>query len=602
LADEDDDDGNGTADGLQGRLTAAASVDARPIDESMVGAIVKREEGDGQVRFLARGMPVSSDKPLPPGASVQGLKPGTVKLTLERAGASALREFSVASLRFRDGAGQELSGALSHASLSRTPPRRTPAEGSAPYDDPDALRVVVQWPRPPQGPGKPPRLDVESLSTAGRSVDELRDVALAAIPCEGAVDSSLQCFSSAPLHFVGDDVDREHPLFLGKALRADLGGAIVARLNGRKAQALRVLGPRISSAGPIARLRAKVRPIVLRVAPSGAPAVGGSDMGAVAAMRSELSLAASVWAQCGVSLGDIRTLDIRIVDPPAPFLVAIGDDLGFSSSGGELRLKVDGRPLNLTIARGRTPDAVAYQLASALDKAGFVPTVSPNARIGPGVTGSVDVLVRRRNGTMATVEPVSGNGEVCTDATLSVRIGMVDLNDGLQHFRDADAVAGTLEERTLLKAIDDGDPQTIELVVVPSFSGGVRIGESFIGMDGSSLRNVVIVDRAGVRARRSSLTLAHELGHVLLDLPDHPDDYGVDTPTRLMDSDASDPSAFGPRRITEEECARVMRESGPLARTPLLTAWPTTPVPIEPVRGEAWLKGASVQAARGAKR
>ena len=140
-------------------------------------------------------------------------------------------------------------------------------------------------------------------------------------------------------------------------------------------------------------------------------------------------------------------------------------------------------------------------------------------------------------------------------------------------------MAGTLEERTLLKAIDDGDPTTIEVVVVPLFAGGGRIGESFIGSDLSSVRNVVLLDRAGIRARKSSLTLAHELGHVLMDLPGHPDDFGPDTPTLLMDSDAADPSPFGPRRITVDECARVLRQSGPQARVPLLLPWPIGRVP-----------------------
>jgi hypothetical protein len=63
-----------------------------------------------------------------------------------------------------------------------------------------------------------------------------------------------------------------------------------------------------------------------------------------------------------------------------------------------------------------------------------------------------------------------------------------------------------------------------------------------------------------------------------MDLPGHPDDYGVDTPTLLMDSDASDASPFGPRRITQGECARVVRQAGPDARVPLLTAWPLGPL------------------------
>jgi hypothetical protein len=90
------------------------------------------------------------------------------------------------------------------------------------------------------------------------------------------------------------------------------------------------------------------------------------------------------------------------------------------------------------------------------------------------------------------------------------------------------------------------------------------------------VRNVVLLDRAGIRARRSSLTLAHELGHVFLNMPGHPDDFGLDTPTMLMDSDASDASPFGPRRLTTSDCARVVREAGPRARVPLFSEWPLT--------------------------
>jgi hypothetical protein len=230
--------------------------------------------------------------------------------------------------------------------------------------------------------------------------------------------------------------------------------------------------------------------------------------------------------------------------------------------------------VSVAVARGSIPDRVAADLAQALERVGFVPIISPNARIAPGASGSVDVLVRRHDGQLATVEPIKPGAPVTSDATLAVRIGSVDLSDGLQHFGDMDSVAGTLEERTLLKSVDDGDPHTVEVVVVPSFTGGGRIGESFIASDLSSLRNVVLLDRAGVRARRSSLTLAHELGHVLLDMPGHPDDYGIDTPTLLMDSDASDASPFGPRRLTIDECERVVRQAGPKARLPLLVDWP----------------------------
>jgi hypothetical protein len=275
---------------------------------------------------------------------------------------------------------------------------------------------------------------------------------------------------------------------------------------------------------------------------------------------------------------------VHIFDPPPSHLIAIGDDLGLPASGGEIHVRADGHPLSVAVEAGAIPERIADSLATAAEGAGLVAVVSPNARIAPGAYGSVDVSLRRKSGALVSIEPIMPGTPLTTDPTLTVRIGTVDLTDGLQHFGDIDSMAGTLEERTLLKAVEDGDPRTIEVVVVPFFAGGGRIGESFIGSDLSSVRNVVLLDRAGIRARKSSLTLAHELGHVLLDMPGHPDDYGVDAPTQLMDSDASDASPFGPRRISLEECARVIRQSGPRGRLPLLEPWKLVALHYAPAR------------------
>jgi hypothetical protein len=433
---------------------------------------------------------------------------------------------------------------------------------------------------PDDGPGLDGdrEIAVDSVSALGAELDSIAHLALAPASCARPY-VGVRCWASAPLRLVIDDVDRDHPLVANRSIKAEVGGGIVLRSDDRKAQMIRVLGPRSSPAGPIDRLRATLRPFVVRVTPGGAPAIGGTDTGAVSALRTELGAASAIWGQCGVTFGDPRQLEVRLVDPPPSHLVAIGDDLGIAANGGEIRLRVANKTIVVQTFSGEPPDRVARDLARFAERAGFVAVVSPNARIGPGLAPSVDVSLRRKDGALVAVDAVPGS-PLSTDATLSVRIGSVDLSDGLQHFTDMDAVAGTLEERTLLKAIDDGDPTTIEVVVVPLFAGGGRIGESFIGSDLSSVRNVVLLDRAGIRARKSSLTLAHELGHVLMDLPGHPDDYGVDAPTLLMDSDAADASSFGPRRITLDECARVVRQSGPKARMPLLADWPIGPIPM----------------------
>jgi hypothetical protein len=577
-ADRDDDDLDGVPDADAPSVAAGARADLVPLDGRLAGATWQLLSGGEHARLVLPTGRAASWSPGVGGAAwVQGVSPGRVELLARVRGERFHVTLAVLGIDLRDGAGHIVDMARSHASLERTPPSRADGPIDAPYEDPDALRVVLA--APDEGPGLDGDRDiaVESVTSSGAPVDAIHSLGLTPSPCARAYEA-VRCWASAPLRLVGDDVDRNHPLAIGRSIKAQLGGAIVFRGKSRKAQAIRVLGPRSSPVGPIGRLRATLRPFVLRVAPGGAPSIGGSDAGAIEALRAELAAASSVWAQCGIALGDLRPVDVRVVDPPPSHLVAIGDGLGVPASGGEIRLRADGRVLAVDTHAGDSPDRVADALVRAVERAGLTAVVSSNAAIAPGIGASVDVSVRRRDGALVAVDAVPG-APISTDASLRVRVGSVDLSDGIEHFTDIDAAAGTLEERTLLKALDDGDPSTIEVVVVPLFAGGGRIGESFIGSDLSSVRNVVVLDRAGIRARKSSLTLAHELGHVLMDLPGHPDDYGVDTPTLLMDSDAADASPFGPRRLPVDECARAVRQSGPKAEVPLLVDWPLAPLP-----------------------
>jgi hypothetical protein len=577
-ADRDDDDANGIPDGLQDDLPPPTHGDLVPLDKRLVGARLQVVSGGEHARLvLAGGAPASWSRTVPQGASVQGLSPGRVELVAKGPVGRIRVTIGVRGIQTTGGEGELVDMARSHASLERTPPTRVEGPPDARYDDPDALRVVLELPDDGPGLDGDREVAVDSVSSTAAHVDAIPHLGLAPSPCPVA-PAGVRCWASAPLRLVIDDVDRDHPLVVERSIKAEVGGAIAFRFEGRKAQMIRVLGPRSSSVGAIGRLRATLRALVVRLVPGGAPAIGGTEAGAIAALRAELSAASAIWGQCGLSFGEARAYDVKVVDPPPSHLVAIGDDLGIAASGGSIRLRAEGKLIVVDTASGETPDRVASSLARAVERAGLFAVVSPNARIGPGLAPSVDVSIRRHDGSLVAVDAAPGS-PLSTDPTLSVRIGSVDLSDGLQHFTDIDAMAGTVEERTLLKALDDGDPATIEVVVVPLFAGGGRIGESFIGSDLSSVRNVVLLDRAGIRARKSSLTLAHELGHVLMDMPGHPDDYQADTPTLLMDSDAADASPFGPRRITVEECGRVMRQSGPGGRVPLLSLWPIGPIP-----------------------
>jgi len=583
-ADRDDDDADGIPDGEENFLSAPTHVDLVPIDPRMAGATVRIASGGEHARVVVRGgQPRSWGSALPAAGWFEGLSPGRVELTATTPGVSMHVTLDVSGIEMDEGDGRIVDMARSHASLEREPPERMEAGVGATYDDFDALRVVLERPDSDPGPDGDREIEVDSVTSLGVPMDELPAITLTPSPCPVAT-RSIRCWSSAPLRLVADDVDRNHPLAAGRSIKASVGGAIVLRDRGRKAAMIRVLGPRRSPAGPIGWMRAFLRPFVVRVSQGGAPAIGGTDAGAVEALRGEIGAASGVWGQCGLTFGDPRLAEVKIVDPPPSHLVAIGDDLGMVASGGQIRLRADGQSIEVRTRPGESPGAVANDVAREVERVGLAGVVSSNATIGPAMGASVDVSVRRRDGVLLAVEALPGM-PLSTDRTLTVRIGSVDLSDGLRHFTDLDAMAGTLEERTLLKALDDGDPASIEIVVVPLFAGGGRIGESFIGSDVSSVRNAVLLDRAGIRAQKSSLTLAHELGHVLMNLPGHPDDYGVDTPTLLMDSDSADSSPYGPRRIPLQQCARVMREAGPKARSPILVEWPIRPVPIGASRG-----------------
>jgi hypothetical protein len=470
-----------------------------------------------------------------------------------------------------DAWGKGVDRQRSHASIERTPPERT-AEDPTPgiSGDPDAIRFVLSGPIAEL----PTAVRVTSRNVADTEVDRL-EVALATGPCPAGLGPA--CRATPLLRVVTDDIDRNHPLVKDRSVRADVGGTLsVGPPEGRSFGAIRVGGPRMTPVGPISRLRGKLRIIVVRHRPRGAAPFGTDDESAKTLARRQLGLANALWGQCGISFGEESDADIRIVDPPPTYLLALGCDVGLPSSGGEIRVRIDGRDVRTELKPRMPPRAAARMVTRAIEQAGFSARISENARIEPGADRTADILVRRRDGQFAVVErPL--DGRITTDATMTACIGGVDLTDGLDHFVDVDAPAGTVEERALVKAFDDGDPSTIKVFMIPSFAGGGRIGESFIYADRSSVRNVVIEDRAGVRADRASFALAHELGHILLDMPGHPDDYGVDLPTLLMDSDAADPSAFGPRRITINECARAFRQSGPRAPVPLLSVWPLPP-------------------------
>lgn len=451
-----------------------------------------------------------------------------------------------------------------HLSLSRDLPEPLERAGVR-----DATRLVfVGFPSAP----RQVRLSTKDRQANGLDVQE--EPKLAASPCPPNHVGEA-CWATVPLRLTPDRLDRDYFAAKERSLEAALGGSLDVEVEGKRLARFAIGAPVSPAFAGIDRLSVRLRVRVLRVIPGGAPAIGGDTQAALRLAQAEVAAASKLWAACGIDLEGPKGADIQVVDPPARGLLAVGCDAGLPASGGQISVEVGGRRVRAITHAGDSPLLVAERIGRAAQALGVRLEVSPNQRTNAGAGGAVDLLLP---GRAASFDAIPG-APLSTDPSLPVCLGEVDLSDGLSHFVETDATAGTLEERSLVKAFSDGDPSTIEVFIVPSFDQSGRIGESFIDDDGAAIQNTVILDRSAVRAGPRSYALAHEIGHILLDMPGHPDDYGVDQSSALMDADAADASVFGPRRLSLADCERALRESGPTARIQVLEPWPLVEKP-----------------------
>lgn len=526
-----------------------------------------RAPGEGAIRLvdvlgnlLPAGLPVSL-----PLVRVLPVQPGTTRLRL-RDGFLEVAVLSVELLR----RGHATPHPVARASLSRSFPPELALSAASRQGEPDAFAARFRGP----ASALPSTVALRSFDAESGYLDTLTDLGLSSRACPDDTPSAeagqLGCAETDFLRLVMDSVERRHPAVAHRSLVAEVGGH-VALAWGDGPEPTWLVGAPLEL--PASRYRVRVRTTILRNYAGGKPAVGGDDSEAERIVEQELAAAAGVWGQCGVALPPRSEWFIQVVDPPPVTLVEVGCAGGTLASGGQLSLKVGGRWVSVRTRRGESPREVAVRFAFLLQKEGWLVLLDRNPKARSAAGPSYDLRVQDRAGRLLELS-VGRAGVESTDRTLRLCPGEVDFADGLEHFSDDNAASGTLEERALLRAFMDEDPRTIDLFVVPVFSGLGRIGESFIRSSGGSIENVLILDRAGVRAGARSLTLAHELGHILLQMPGHPDDFGVDTPTSLMDADAADATIFGPRRMTIEDCRRALRQSGPAAPVVLLEEWP----------------------------
>lgn len=429
---------------------------------------------------------------------------------------------------------------------------RPPFPGAGADEDLSRFRVEVDGTARPRSV----RLSLVSIDPSAERVRDRLDLGT------GDLEVGAGAVRSPWLVLAADDDDRTSPRLSGRALKAGLGDWIEARVRvgGRRAKrwSIRVGRPSFES-GPLAIREVRLSIVVLRTAPGGDPLVGGDLAGAGEVMAFQARVAGEIFSQCAVAVPVDRNAPVRLADPPGPCLIAVGERFGMFSKGGVVRLMVDGERLGpWKIGSEYTPSQTTRLLGRYLEEAGFAIDRYENARISSFVNATSDLLVRRKDGSPARVEPWPGE-PLTTDPAQSMDIGAVILEDGIDAYDDMTALSGTLEERTLVRALSDNDPGTIDVIVVNRFAGGGRQGESFIPSGTVVEGGAVIVDLNALARARQSYTLSHELGHVLLDDLGHPDSRGEDEPFWLMHSRSSS-LLDGPKRITEAEC-RTIRAS-----------------------------------------
>ncbi len=366
------------------------------------------------------------------------------------------------------------------------------------------------------------------------------------------------------LVLVSDADDRSAPHLADCALRARFGDRVEARVRVGGARATTLMMPvrktHAAATGIASSKRLHVNVRVLRDSPGGGPLIGGDEAGARAVMEHQIEVLREIMTQCDIEVVVRAAEQFVVADPPGPCLLAVGERYGLPSGGGEVRLVVDGKRLGpWKVGEGYTPLETARLLARHLVQVGFRPELSENAKLPSFAFATADIVVRRADGALAEVTSWSDEA-ISTDPRQSLDIGSVTLADGIDSYDDNSAFAGTIEERTLIKALVGPRDRAINIFAINRFSSNKKQGESFIPASGSSIKNTVLVDANALLRARQSYALSHEVGHVLLDDLGHPDARGDGRTWLLMHSNSSS-AVDGPKRLTAEECERIHRVS-----------------------------------------
>lgn len=538
------------------RRTLVVTPSARPVTLSV----------EGPIRLVRSGRSLSGPVRLPAGheASLEleaGDGPATGTLVLEEDGSTSRIAVRVHRLELVDGEGRPLETAGASPRLSTRSPDVPLASDTAPRGtDPDDLYVRASSPEAAAAAGpapleEGPRAGPLELGTRGRLASDTPPLSL---PLSVEAPRVLR---TPWVRLYADGLDVALPARADRLLRASPGERLEARLrtpSGVVVRSFRVGRPG-NAEGDDALRAVTLRFVVLRSRPGGPPAIGRDEREARALVAAQRELARAIFAPCAIDFEPDAASAVRFLAPPPPYALVVGEEDGFPAHGGGIvRFRANGRPIGpIETVEGDAPMATAERIAAALRAAGFSASTSEVPRTTNGSGPAADVLVRDARGEPAFLEP-DGGSPLGTDAFQRVRRVDPSPFPFLRAFRDTDSIAGTAEERALVRALADADPRTLDVIFVPSFDRAERHGESFLRGDAGPLAGTVVISRAGVARMATAYTLAHELAHVLLDRPRHLDDVGSPDPTRLLGGGAPRGDFRGPRRLSREEC-RAMR-------------------------------------------
>ncbi|MFK8002066.1 MAG: hypothetical protein AB8H86_20900 [Polyangiales bacterium] len=532
--DSDDDDDDGIADATQEVPPPGDAVRVH-----LVGRGRATLSAHGALRLLWAGRPLSlpAEIQLPADIRVQATGSGVGEVRLDQAERVVLRTTHV-GIHFVDASGSALAPTADALAPTFAQPNDAslPRTLTAQANDGRAFYVQVS--------GLPAVEERRWLDVLSRGEGERRSVRR--VELEGG--------RSPWLRLVSDALEESAPGAARQLLHVQVGDQVEASVLGAT-QSLRVGRPDVEAGDRAVR---HLNLAMTLLAPGGSPVVGGTPEAATRLGGRLVQSVADAWAPCLIHVRHTT----RLSAPPPPALLSVSDEDGLPArGGGAFSFRAGDVLIRVPSVAGDTPLQSAQRIADELRAHDFTSDVLPVPPTTFGAGPSADIVVRDEQGFLVHLRRDSEQ-PLSSDARQSLDIAEVHLADGLAAF-DNHRPGGTLEERALVALLRDDDPTTVDVFAIGAFSGSRRQGEAFIPSDVGPASSAVIIDRHGAAYARSAWTLAHEVGHVLLNDPFHPDNFGPDTPHRLMDSNRRDGTLEGPRRVTPEECARVRSSTTP---------------------------------------